>query len=55
MQIQPTYHRHQGPPRSSTDTWRTTWLSAHETRRSSHIECSGAVVSWPRGDVGAPL
>jgi len=42
MQIQPTYHRHQGPPRSSTDTWRTKWLSAPEPRRSSHMECLGA-------------
>jgi hypothetical protein len=41
VQIQPTYHRHQGPPRSNTDASTTTWLSAHEPRRSSHIECSG--------------
>src|SRR5688572_15273471 len=49
MQIQPTYDRHQGPPCSSTDLWQTKWLSAHETRRSSHIECLGAVLGQIAG------
>src|SRR6266542_1838195 len=44
VQIQPTYHRHQGPPRSKTDSRQTTWLSANEPGRSSHIDCYGTRV-----------
>src|SRR4029453_19120419 len=41
MQIQPTYHRHHGPPRSRTGYRQTERLAEHEPRGSSHIECLG--------------
>src|SRR5262245_53184456 len=39
MQIQPTYHPHQGPPHSCPGTGQTARLPGHEPRRSSHMDC----------------
>jgi hypothetical protein len=50
MQIQATYHRHRGPPSSSTGTWQTKSLPEPEPARSPHMGCSGTV-----GRAGAPV
>ena len=43
VQVESTYHAHEGPPCARLGVETTQWLPVRVARRSSHIECSGTV------------